>query len=69
MGLSSEVWHADSMHIRANVNNICAKEWQLCLREISLALPSMGTWNEHSPPLHLRTPRSISLCTLLNENE
>ena len=56
MGLSSGAWHADNMHIRANMNNICAKGWQLCLWEISLALPSMRTWKEHSPPLHPRAP-------------
>ena len=66
MGLSSGAWHADNMHIRANMNNICAKGWQLCLWEISLALPSMGTWKEHSPPLHPRTAHRISLCTLLS---
>lgn len=58
-----------TMHIRAHMSNICAKGWQMRLQEISLALPSLVMWEEHSPPLHPRTPRSISPRTLCSENK
>lgn len=40
------------------------------LQETSLALPSMGTWEEHSPvPLLPSTPYSLSVYVLATESK